>query len=131
MRPRAVGEGQSNMSGEAYYKVMRLLEANPELSQREVARALGMSLGKVNYCLQALIHKGWIKATNFTNSHNKAAYMYVLTPRGIEEKARLTVRFLQVKMQEYEALRAEIKQMRREAGRLVAGDKQQERADRE
>lgn len=98
-----------------HYKLMRLLEANPEMSQRDLARELGISLGKVNYCLQALIKKGWIKARNFTNSQNKAAYMYLLTPRGIEQKAMLTVRFLHAKMQEYEALRAEIRQMRREA----------------
>jgi EPS-associated MarR family transcriptional regulator len=102
-------------NGDMHYKLMRLLEANPEMSQREVARELGISLGKVNYCLQALIKKGWIKASSFTNSQNKAAYMYLLTPRGIEQKATLTVRFLQAKVQEYEALRAEIRQIRREA----------------
>jgi EPS-associated MarR family transcriptional regulator len=95
---------------------MRLLEANPEISQRDAARELNVSLGKLNYCLNALVEKGWIKVTNFRNSRNKAAYMYLLTPRGIEEKAALTVRFLQIKMQEYEALREEIRQMRREAG---------------
>lgn len=102
---------------EVHYKLMRLIEANPELSQRDVARQLGISLGKVNYCLQALMKKGWIKVANFTNSQNKAAYMYLITPRGIEQKALLTVRFLQTKMREYEALRLEIRQMRREAGR--------------
>jgi EPS-associated MarR family transcriptional regulator len=101
--------------GDVHYKLMRLLEANPQMSQRDAARELGVSLGKVNYCLRALVKKGWIKATNFTNSRNKAAYMYLLTPRGIEEKADLTVRFLQIKVQEYEALREEISQMRREA----------------
>jgi EPS-associated MarR family transcriptional regulator len=100
---------------ERHYKLMRLLEANPEMSQRDLARELGISLGKVNYCLRALIKKGWIKANNFTNSQNKAAYMYLLTPRGIEQKASLTIRFLQVKIREYEALRYEIRQMRREA----------------
>ena len=102
---------------DVHYKLMRLLESNPEMSQRDIARVLGVSLGKANYCLRALIEKGWIKATNFTNSQNKAAYMYLLTPRGIEQKARLTVQFLQVRMREYEALRSEIRQMRREAGR--------------
>jgi EPS-associated MarR family transcriptional regulator len=97
-----------------HYRLMRLLEANPEMSQRDLARELGVSLGKVNYCLQALIRKGWIKARNFTNSQNKAAYMYLLTPRGIEEKTSLTLRFLQAKVQEYEALREEIRQIRRE-----------------
>jgi len=95
--------------------MMRLIESNPEMSQRDVAKALSMSLGKVNYCLQALISKGSIKATNFKNSHNKAAYMYFLTPRGIEEKASLAVRFLKIKMREYEELRAEIEQARRDA----------------
>jgi EPS-associated MarR family transcriptional regulator len=96
------------------YKLMRMLEANPGMSQREIARELGISLGKVNYCLRALVQKGWVKISNFTNSQNKAAYMYLLTPRGIEEKASLTLRFLQMKTREYEALRKEIRQMRRE-----------------
>jgi EPS-associated MarR family transcriptional regulator len=105
------------LTDELRFKLLRLLEPNPELSQREVARELGVSLGKVNYCLQALIRKGWIKAVNFKNSRNKAAYMYMLTPRGVEEKTRLTVRFLGVKLAEYEKLRVEIDQMRREAER--------------
>ena len=96
---------------------MRLLEANPELSQRDVARELGISLGKVNYCVQALIRKGWVKAANFKNSHHKAAYMYFLTPRGMEEKGRLTLQFLGIKIREYEKLRVEIDEMRREAER--------------
>jgi EPS-associated MarR family transcriptional regulator len=103
------------LSEEMRFQVMRLLEANPELSQRDVARALGISLGKANYCVQALVRKGWIKATNFKNSHHKAAYMYLLTPRGLEEKGRLTLQFLGIKMREYEKLRVEIDQMRREA----------------
>lgn len=107
------------MNEETHYKLMRLLEANPGMSQRDVARALGISLGKVNYCVRALLGKGWIKAANFKNSHNKAAYMYLLTPRGIEEKARLTLRFLKIKIGEYEKLRLEIEQMRIEAERNV------------
>lgn len=103
-------------ANEIHYKVMRLLEANPEMSQRDVARELDVSLGKVNYCLQALIRRGWIKATNFKNSHNKAAYMYLLTPRGVESKAKLTAHFLKRKMREYEELRVEIEQIRQEAG---------------
>ena len=102
------------VTGETHYKLMRVIEANPEISQRDVARELGISLGKVNYSLRALMQKGWIKATNFKNSNNKAAYMYLLTPRGIEEKASLSVRFLKIKMQEYERLRVEIEEMRRE-----------------
>jgi EPS-associated MarR family transcriptional regulator len=108
------------VAGETHYKLMRVIEANPEISQRDVARQLGISLGKVNYSLRALMQKGWIKATNFKNSNNKAAYMYLLTPRGIEEKASLSVRFLRIKMQEYERLRVEIEEMRRETADLDA-----------
>jgi EPS-associated MarR family transcriptional regulator len=102
------------LTDEVRYRLLRLLAPNPELSQREVARELGISLGKVNYCLQALAAKGWIKAANFKNSRNKRAYMYLLTPRGIEEKARLTGEFLRYKLKEHQALTAEIDQIRAE-----------------
>ncbi len=101
-------------SDEMGYRLMRLLEARSELSQREAARELGVSLGKVNYCVQALVRKGWLKATRFRNSQNKSAYLYLLTPRGIEQKANLALEFLRIKTHEYERLRAEIRQMRRE-----------------
>lgn len=110
------------LSEEMHYRVMRLLEANPGISQREAAHQLGVSLGKLNYCVQALIRKGWLKASRFKNSRSKAAYMYFLTPRGIEEKARLTVAFLQFKMREYEALRTEIELIRREVERRETGE---------
>lgn len=103
------------LNDEMGYKLMRLLDAKPELSQRDAARELGVSLGKVNYCVQALIQKGWLKATRFKNSENKAAYLYLLTPRGIEQKARLALEFLRIKTREYQMLRAEIELMRREA----------------
>ena len=103
------------LTEEVRYKLLKLLEPNPHLSQREVARELGISVGKVNYCLKALVARGWIKATNFRNSQNKAAYMYLLTPRGVEERASLTLRFLSLKMREYERLREEIEQIQREA----------------
>jgi EPS-associated MarR family transcriptional regulator len=99
---------------ESHYRIMRLIEANPGLSQRDIARELGVSVGKVNYCLRAVARKGWIKATNFRNSQNKAAYLYWLTPRGVQMKARMTAKFLSIKVREYEALRAEIEQMRNE-----------------
>jgi EPS-associated MarR family transcriptional regulator len=102
---------------EVRYKLLRLLEPNPHLSQRQVAKELGMSVGKVNYCLNALMERGWIKVANFKKSNNKTAYMYLLTPRGFEEKARVTARFLQSKMREYEALKVEIEQIRDEAAR--------------
>lgn len=105
------------LNDEMRFKLMRLLDANPGLSQRDVARELGISLGKANYCLRALMEKGWVKTTNFKNSHNKAAYMYLLTPRGLESKANLTLRFLKIKTREYEALRAEIEEIRREVER--------------
>ncbi|MBS0366233.1 MAG: MarR family EPS-associated transcriptional regulator [Proteobacteria bacterium] len=103
------------VADETHYKLMRLLEANPKMSQRDVARELGVSLGKANYCLRALIRKGWVKVANFKTSNNKAAYLYLLTPYGVEQKASLTLRFLHRKMREYEELRAEIRQMQQEA----------------
>jgi EPS-associated MarR family transcriptional regulator len=103
------------LSDEMGFKLMRLLDAKPELSQRDAARELGVSLGKVNYCVQALIRKGWLKAARFKRSQNRAGYMYLLTPRGIEQKAGLTLEFLRIKTREYEMLRGEIEQMRREA----------------
>jgi EPS-associated MarR family transcriptional regulator len=108
------------LTDEYRYKLLQLLEANPQASQRELANALGISLGKVNYCLNALIEKGLIKARNFTNSHNKRAYMYYLTPQGMREKARVTVRFFKQRLQEYEALQREIEILRSEAAREEA-----------
>jgi EPS-associated MarR family transcriptional regulator len=105
------------LNDEVRYKLLRLLEENPRMSQRDVARELGISLGKVNYCLKSLVAKGWIKAQNFKNSRNKAAYMYLLTPRGIEARAGVALRFLQSKMREYETLRADIEQIRTEVNR--------------
>jgi EPS-associated MarR family transcriptional regulator len=107
------------LTDEMRYKLMRLLEASPRLSQRDAARELGISLGKVNYCVRALVRAGLIKATRFKNSRNKAAYMYLLTPRGIETKAGLTLRFLQLRLREYEQLRAEIEEIRRDAKGLA------------
>jgi len=101
---------------ETRYRILKLLEAQPELSQRELARELGVSLGKANYCLRALVAKGLVKAVNFKNNRNKKAYAYYLTPKGIDEKARVTLRFLMQKAQEYEALKRELRQLRREAG---------------
>jgi EPS-associated MarR family transcriptional regulator len=103
------------LSDEMRLKLLRLFEASPQASQRDAARELGISLGKVNYCLQALVHRGWIKANRFRNSRDKFAYRYLLTPRGVEAKTALTVRFLRIKMREYETLRTEIEQLRREA----------------
>ena len=87
------------------------------MNQREISMALGLSLGKVNYCLRALIDKGLVKATNFRNNPNKRAYAYYLTPQGIEEKARVTIRFLRRKLQEHRELEAEIEQLRIDAAK--------------
>jgi EPS-associated MarR family transcriptional regulator len=99
---------------EAHLKVLRAIDAEPTLSQRDLAKQLGISLGKTNYCLQALLEKGWIKAKNFKNNKNKIAYSYLLTPKGIDQKAKLTLRFLDRKRTEYEALKHEIEQLRKE-----------------
>jgi EPS-associated MarR family transcriptional regulator len=98
-----------------HYGLLKTLEDNPGLSQRDLAKRLGISLGKVNFCLNALVEKGSLKISNFRNNDNKLAYAYLLTPRGIEEKARITVNFLKHKMQEYEQLRKEIEELRHEA----------------
>ena len=98
-----------------HYGLLQILEDNPGLSQRDLAKRLGVSLGKVNFCLNALVEKGSLKINNFRNSDNKLAYAYLLTPRGVEQKARMTVEFLQRKVQEYERLREEIEQLKQEA----------------
>jgi EPS-associated MarR family transcriptional regulator len=98
-----------------HYGLLKTLEENPGLSQRDLAKKLGVSLGKVNFCLNALVEKGSVKINNFRNSENKLAYAYLLTPQGVESRARMTVEFLKYKMQEYERLRAEIAELQREA----------------
>lgn len=104
----------STLQEENHLKVMRLLVDNPRLSQRELADALGVSLGKTNYCLKALMDKGLIKVQNFRNNQNKLAYAYLLTPLGIAEKTKLTADFLRRKMDEYEGLTREIEVLKRE-----------------
>jgi EPS-associated MarR family transcriptional regulator len=103
-----------SIDDEVRYRLLRQLAEHPDASQREVARALGISVGKVNYCLRALIQKGWVKIRSFKNSRNKAAYVYIITPKGIEEKINVTGRFLRRKIDEYEHLRHEIKSLSRE-----------------
>ena len=99
------------LTDEYRYKILKKLEAEPEVSQRELARELGISLGRVNFCLNALIEKGLVKANNFRQSENKKGYIYLLTPSGVEEKAKITVQFLKYKLAEYEAIKAEIQQL--------------------
>ena len=107
------------MAEERHLKALRLLEQNPEMTQRELAEALGVSVGAANYCLKALVEKGWVKLENFQKNPNKLGYLYLLTPMGIKAKAQLTGSFLRRKMVEYEALRAEIDQLKAEVDGLI------------
>ena len=109
------------LTDEYRYRILKLLEKNPTASQREIARELGVSLGRVNFCLQALIEKGLIKVNNFRKNESKRAYLYYLTPKGMKEKTRVTVRYLKLKLDEYESLKREVAELQREAGQLRNG----------
>ena len=95
-------------------KIIRLIEANPSISQRQIAQELGISLGGVNYCLKALMEVGWVKMDNFAKSEKKLRYLYILTPRGLRERTRMTASFLAKKRDEYEALLQEIGRLEHE-----------------
>ena len=112
---------RSQLQEDTYFRVLRMLQDNPDMTQREIAQSLGLSTSGLNYCLKALIEKGWVKVHNFSQSKNKFGYIYVLTPQGIAEKALLTSRFLRRKMAEYEALRAEIESLHAEANSPTVG----------
>lgn len=99
---------------ETHYSLLKILSEDPELPQRTLAEKLGISLGKVNFCLSELAAKGWIKVQRFKNSRNKVAYAYLLTPLGVEQKARLAMHFLKYKMEEYERLKEEIADLSQE-----------------
>ena len=105
---------QAYMQEDTHFKIMRILQDNPDLTQRELADQLGMSVGGLNYCLKALMDKGFVKMGNFQKSKNKFKYVYLLTPQGIAEKVALTRRFLQRKMAEYDALKLEIEALKYE-----------------
>lgn len=110
------------VSDELRYRILRLVDESPNLSQRELADALGVSVGKVNYCLRALVTKGLVKIRRFTNSRRKSAYLYVLTPNGVSEKLQVAYRFLEIKRREYEALTREIELLTRGAGESAVRD---------
>jgi EPS-associated MarR family transcriptional regulator len=112
----------SIISEENRYKLLKLLHENPEMNQRDIAKSLGLSLGKVNFCLKAVIEKGWVKAGNFSKSPSKKAYVYLLTLHGIEEKAEVTRQFLARKQKEYEDLKLEIEELQNEAKSLHKED---------
>jgi EPS-associated MarR family transcriptional regulator len=106
---------QAQIQEDTDFRIMRILQENPDLTQRELAEKMAMSVGGLNYCLNALIDKGLVKLQNFSNSKNKFKYVYLLTPTGVAEKVALTKRFLQRKMTEYEKLRGEIESLQLEA----------------
>ena len=119
--PNGVRQGGSVheiLSDETRYQLLKYLENNPSASQRALAREFNISLGKVNYCVKALVDRGWVKVQRFRRSNNKMAYVYKITPKGIEAKAEATVRFLNRKLTEYENLQAEIESLREEAQQL-------------
>ena len=97
------------------YKILRSLEKDPNYTQRQLSNDLDISLGSVNYCLKGLVEKGFVKIDNFRKSKNKAQYSYLLTPKGVEEKVKLTIEFIKIKTQEYEQLKKEIKNLKTEA----------------
>lgn len=105
-----------NSPDHLHYAILKALEENPNLSQRELAQTLGLSLGKANYCLQELIKKGQVKVENFRRQDNKLAYAYILTPAGLAAKVKVTRRFLARKLVEYETLKADIARLQREVG---------------
>lgn len=110
---------QAKLQEDTYFRVMRILQHNPDLTQRELAERLGISVGGLNYCLKALMEKGLVKMKNFASSKNKFGYVYVLTPTGLAEKAAITHRFLQRKLEEYEVMRAEIEALKSEVENSV------------
>lgn len=110
----------ASLTPEVRYRLLKYLESRPGVSQRELARELGVSLGKINYCLRALVERGWVKARNFRNSNHKAGYLYVLTPKGIEEKVAVTSAFLRRKREEYELLTKEIERLTQEVSEFAS-----------
>ena len=106
---------REQLQEDTHFRVLRLLQSNPEMSQRELAQAVGVSVGGMHYLLNALVEKGLVKLGNFASAEDKRRYAYILTPKGLAEKAAITRRFLARKMDEYHALKAEIEALRAEA----------------
>ena len=119
-KPPHMTSRRSQLQEDTYFRVLRMLQNNPDMTQREIAEKLGISTSGLNYCLKALIDKGWVKVQNFSQSKNKFGYIYVLTPQGISEKAQLMGRFLMRKHREYEQLQEEITQLQREFEKVSA-----------
>lgn len=100
---------------EIRYRILKALDENPHLSQRDLARELGVSLGKANYCLRAMVTRGWVRVRTLGAGEKRRGYAYCLTQKGVEEKARVTACFLERRLEEFHAIRSEIEQLRREA----------------
>jgi EPS-associated MarR family transcriptional regulator len=111
---------RAKLQEDTHFRVLRLLQENPDLTQRELAERLGISVGGLNYCLKAMMDKGLVKMKSFAQSKNKFGYIYILTPTGIAEKAAITHRFLQRKIEEYEALKTEIQVLKEESKELLS-----------
>ena len=109
---------RSKLQEDTYFRVLRILQDRPDVTQREIAQLLGVSTSGLNYCLNSFIDKGWVKVHNFSESKNKFGYVYLLTPSGFAEKATLAGRFLQRKLKEYEEMRAEIDSLRSEVSEV-------------
>ncbi|HLE17485.1 MAG TPA: MarR family EPS-associated transcriptional regulator [Syntrophales bacterium] len=129
----AIGQKMSvltsdQLENEEALQIIREIDRSPEMSQRQLSSRLGISLGKVNFLINALIRKGFVKVENFKKSSNKIAYLYNLTPRGIEEKSRMTYLFLKRKMKEYEQLELEIRQLREEMRQSGASSEEQDQS---
>jgi MarR family transcriptional regulator, temperature-dependent positive regulator of motility len=105
-----------NQYNDTHFRVMNLIHKNPEITQRELAQKVGISLGSSHYCVKALIKKGWVKAGNFKRNPDKSGYLYLLTPKGISQKSKLALGFLQRKKIEYDALKVEIENLSEEIG---------------
>ncbi len=108
---------------EIHFDLLRKLESNPKYTQRKLSKELGISLGKVNYCIKKLTEKGWIKLMNFSRNPSKTGYTYLLTPKGLEKKGKLTISFLSAKMEEYELLKEEISSLKQDAEQLESSRK--------
>lgn len=121
MKPKPPASSAApRVQDEVHLRILRQIRATPDVTQRELADQLGISLGKVNFVVQGLIGKGWIKARNFRNSQNKWSYLYQLTPAGLEHKAQITLRYMQRRMAEYEALKVEIRELQQDLDAPVA-----------
>ena len=111
-----------NYEQEIRYRLLKVLSQDPNLGQRDMAKRMGISLGKVNYCVSGLASKGWIKITRFKSAKKKIPYTYMLTPKGVEEKGRLTLRFLKRKLSEYEEIKKQIRELHYEVEQESLGN---------